>query len=205
MRKYSAVLFDFDGVLCTDRFYSNIEKDFPLAIRFINETIFDGVHNYANRWMRGEFSYHEINKLISKATSVPFDRLTEVFIASVRQMRINPTLVQFALSLKQRGIKTALVTDNMDIFSEITIPEKRLADIFPVIINSFDHKRLKLDDNGKLFDIALEKLGLDSYKGVCLVDNSSSVCALFSSKGGYSYQYSGQKEFESWVKVTFFE
>jgi FMN phosphatase YigB (HAD superfamily) len=205
MRKYSAVFFDFDGVLCTDRFYSNIKTDFPLAMRFINEAIFDGVNDYANRWMRGEFSYYEINKLISEATSVPFTRLTELFIASVRQMRISPTLIQFALSLKQKGIKIALVTDNMDIFNEITIPEKRLADVFPVIINSFDHKRLKLDDNGKLFDIALDKLGLDSYQEIWLIDNSPSTCTVFSAKGGHSYQYVGLREFETWVKTTSFE
>jgi FMN phosphatase YigB (HAD superfamily) len=144
---------------------------------------------------------HDINRLISEATGVPFDKLTDLFIESVRRMRVNSTLTQYALSLKQKGIKIALVTNNMDIFNEITIPEKGLADVFPVIVNSFDDKRMKHDDNGKLFDIAMEKLGLDSYKGVCLVDDSLSNCALFSARGGYTYQYSGLESFEAWVKA----
>lgn len=205
MQKYSAVFFDFDGVLCTDRFYANLEPDFPLALQFINETIFCGENSYADRWMRGEFSYHEINRLISKTTGVPFYRLTETFIASVRQMRVNPTLIQLAISLKQRSIKIAIVTNNMDIFNEITIPEKGLADIFPVIVNSFDYKRMKHDDNGKLFDIALERRGLDSYKETCLVDDSPLICSLFKAKGGDSYQYSGLEEFQAWVKTAPFE
>jgi FMN phosphatase YigB (HAD superfamily) len=201
MQKYPAVFFDFDGVLCTDWFYTTLEPDFPSAIRFIDETIFNGADNYADRWMRGEFTYNDINRLISEATGVPFDRLTDLFIESVRRMRVNSTLTQYALSLKQKGIKIALVTNNMDIFNEITIPEKGLTVVFPVIVNSFDYKRMKHDDNGKLFDIALEKLGLDSYKGVCLVDDSLSNCALFSARGGYTYQYSGLESFEAWVKA----
>jgi len=205
VQKYSAVFFDFDGVLSIDRFYTTLEPDFPSAMRFIDETIFNGADNYADRWMRGEFTYHDINRLISKATGVPFIRLTGLFIESVRRMRVNSTLTRLALFLKQRGIKIALVTNNMDVFNEITIPEKGLVDIFPVIINSFDYKRMKHDDNGKLFDIALEKLGMDSYKGVYLVDDSLSNCALFTARRGYAHRYSGQKEFEAWVKTAPFE
>ena len=150
-------------------------------------------------WMRGKYSYQEINGVISDATGVPFSKVTELFKTGVRQMRINPALIQFALSLKRRGIRIALVTNNMDIFNEITIPEKNLADVFPVIINSFDYKLMKQDENGKLFDIALVKLGLDSYQGVYLIDDSPTYCTIFTAKGGNAYQYSGQKEFESVV------
>jgi FMN phosphatase YigB (HAD superfamily) len=202
MLKASAVFFDFDGVLCTDRFYTTLMPEYPLALKFIGENIFGGPQKYADRWMRGEFSYNEINRLISAASGLPFSQLTELFKASVRQMRINPALIQYALSLKQKGIRIALITCNMDIFNEITVPEKRLSDIFPVIINSFDYKILKHEENGKLFDLALAKLGLDSYQGVWLIDDSPIFCAAFTAKGGRAYQYSGQKEFELWVKQT---
>ena len=205
MPKCRAVFFDFDGVLCTDRFYTNLEPDFPSAIRFIDETIFNGADNYADRWMRGEYTYHEINRLIAEVTGVPFEKLTRLFIESVRRMRVSSTLTQFALYLIQKGIKIALVTNNMDIFNEVTIPEKKLAEIFPVIVNSFDYKRMKHDDNGKLFDIALEKVGLDSYQGICLIDDYLSNCALFSAKGGYAYRYSGIEPFITWAQTPSFE
>ena len=65
MPKPTAIFFDFDGVLCTDRFYTTLKQDYPLALQFIEEKIFGGPLKYTDRWMRGEFSYHEINQLIS--------------------------------------------------------------------------------------------------------------------------------------------
>jgi FMN phosphatase YigB (HAD superfamily) len=199
MPKSEAVFFDFDGVLCTDRFYTTLIREYPLAARFINGNIFGGPLGYADRWMRGEYTYHEINMLISEATGVPLDKLTDLFKIGVQQMKVNPELLQFAVSLKKKGIRIALVTNNMDIFNEITIPEKRLAEVFPLILNSFDYKLMKQDDNGKLFDIALEKLGLGSYRGVWLIDDSPTYCVLFTAKGGQAYQYAGQKEFDLWL------
>jgi FMN phosphatase YigB (HAD superfamily) len=204
MKNPTAVFFDFDGVLCTDRFYTVLVQIYPMALSFINDKIFGGPQKYADSWMRGKFSYQEINALISEATGIPFSKVTELFITGIRQMRINHALIQFALSLKRRGIRIALVTNNMDIFDEITIPEKNLDDIFPVIINSFDYKLMKQDENGKLFDIALGKLGLDSYLGVYLVDDSPTYCTIFAAKGGNAYQYSGQKEFELWLEESQF-
>jgi FMN phosphatase YigB (HAD superfamily) len=195
-----AVFFDFDGVLCADRFYVTLEEDYPSAWKFINENIFGENHEYAHRWMKGELTSSDINEYVSAETGIPFDKLTELFKTSVRQMKINPFLIQFAQDLKLENIKTTLVTGNMDIFNEITIPDKKLDDVFPVIINSFDYKLLKHDENGKLFDIALEKLGLNSYKDTWLIDDSPVICDLFTAKGGKAYQYSGQKEFERWLK-----
>ena len=202
MKNASAVFFDFDGVLCTDRFYTALVQVYPLALSFINENIFGGPQKYADSWMRGKFSYQEINALISEATCIPFSKVTELFKTGIRQMRINPALIQFALSLKRRGIRIALVTNNMDIFDEITIPEKNLNDIFPVIINSFDYKLMKQDENGKLFDITLAKLGLDSFQGVYLIDYSPTYCTIFAAKGGNTYQYTGQKQFELWLEKS---
>jgi FMN phosphatase YigB (HAD superfamily) len=200
MPDVSAVFFDFDGVLCTDRFYTTLLPDYPLASKFIGNSIFGGAHQYADRWMRGEFTYHQINRIISDATGMPFEKLTELFRASVRQMRLNPSLIQFALSLNKRGTRTALVTCNMDVFNEITVPEKGLDAVFPVIVNSFDYGLLKHEENGKMFDIALEKLGLDSYREVWLIDDSPIFCAAFEAKGGRAYRYTGLKDFELWLK-----
>jgi FMN phosphatase YigB (HAD superfamily) len=203
-QKPSAVFFDFDGVLCTDYFYTTLEQDYPEVRRYINANIFGGPGKYPERWMRAELTYRDINKIISDATGITFERLTGLFKESVRLMRINPTLIQFALELKRAGIKTALVTGNMDIFNEITVPEKKLAEVFPVIINSFDYRMMKRDENGKLFDIALKKLGLDSYQGTWIIDDSPDICALFTAKGGRAHRFSGMREFELWLEQIFY-
>jgi FMN phosphatase YigB (HAD superfamily) len=199
MSKISAVFFDFDGVLCTDRFYSTLKPDYPHVLDFIGEHIFGG-EKYADRWMRGEYNYRQINKIISDATGISYEKLKELLITSVCRMAVNPALVQFAEILKQKHIKTALVTNNMDVFNEITISEKRLDNTFPVIVNSYDYKIMKQDENGRLFDIALRKLGLSSYEGVLLIDDSVTCCDIFREKGGAAYQYTDLIDFKKWAR-----
>jgi len=198
MPEISVVFLDFDGVLCTDRFYTTLMPEYPQALEWIGEHIFSG-EKYCDRWMRGEFTYRDINRIISDSTGIYPEVLNELLVSSVRQMKINRALIQFAEKLKKKAIKTALVTNNMDVFNEITVPEKHLDKTFPVIVNSCDFKIMKQDENGRLFDIALHRLGLSSYEGVLLVDDSVTYCDIFKEKGGMVYQYSDQQTFESWV------
>jgi FMN phosphatase YigB (HAD superfamily) len=139
--------------------------------------------------MRGEFTYQQINQIIASSTGIQFDTLTDLFRQSVHEMKLDQKILNFALELKSRKIPIAIVTDNMDIFNEITIPAKNLLTIFPIIINSFDYKIRKRDNNGQLFDIALEKLGIVSYKDVVLIDDSEKTCKLFEQKGGRAYLF----------------
>ena len=199
MQNLSAVFFDFDGVLCTDRFYATLEPEYPNVTEWINRHVFGG-ESYFVRWMRGEFTHRQINAIIAEKTGLEFDKLNELFIRSVRQMKINAAVIEFAKALQQKNVKTALVTGNMDIFNEITVPEKQLDKIFPVIVNSYDYKLLKIDDNGRLFDIALKKLGLASYEGVSLIDDSFTHCQIFHEKGGEFFHYTNVIEFEQWTK-----
>jgi FMN phosphatase YigB (HAD superfamily) len=204
MSKLIAVLFDFDGVLCTDRFYTTLEPEYPDVISWINRHVFGG-ENYFVRWMRGEYTHRQINAIIAEKTGLEFNKLNELFIESVRQMKINPVVIEFAKKLQHKNIKTALVTGNMDIFNEITVPEKQLDKVFPVIVNSYDFNLLKVDENGKLFDIALHQLGLASCEGVILVDDSLTHGQIFKEKGGEFFYYTGQEAFEKWAKEFFTE
>ena len=196
----TAVFFDFDGVLCTDRFYSTLEQEYPLELDWIGNHIFSG-EKYCDEWMRGELNWHDINKIICDATAMPPGLLDELFLTSVRRMTVNPILIQYAEALKQKGIKIALATSNMDIFNEITVPEKHLDNTFPVIVNSYDYKLMKHDENGRLFDIALRRLGLHSYEGVLLIDDTLTYGNIFKEKGGEFYHYTGQTAFEEWAKI----
>jgi len=195
----TTAFFDFDGVLCTDRFYTTLMPEYPHVVEWIGSHIFSG-EKYCDRWMRGEFMWRDINKVIADATGISHELLNELFVNSVRLMKINQYLIKFAEKLQIKGIKTAIVTGNMDIFNEITVPEKHLDKTFPVIVNSYDYKLMKQDENGRLFDIALNKLGLYSYDGVLLVDDTPAYCELFKNKGGQVYQYSNQIAFERWAK-----
>jgi FMN phosphatase YigB (HAD superfamily) len=200
MDKFAAVFFDFDGVLCTDRFYTTLLPDYPQVVDWISAHVFSG-EKYCDNWMRGELNWHDINNIIARATTVSPRLLDERLLSSVRKMTVNPALMQFAEALKQKGVKVALVTSNMDVFNEITVPEKHLDETFPVIANSYDYKLMKHDENGRLFDIALRRLGLRSYEGVLLIDDSPICCDIFIEKGGEAYRYTGLSAFEEWSKA----
>lgn len=176
-----AVFFDFDGVLSQDRFYATIAETYPQITEYVDNVIFRGQEKYSDQWMRGELSYHDINRMVSQATRLPVKLMTEL-----------------ALQLKQKGIPIALVTNNMDVFNEITIPTHKLDKIFPVIINSADHGALKHERNGLLFDLALEGLGLNSFKDILLIDDSEKACAMFKSKGGTVYRFTDLETFKEW-------
>ena len=92
----------------------------------------------------------------------------------------------------------ALVTDNMDVFNEITIPHHRLGGYFSVIVNSCDHGLLKKDEGGRLFDIALARLGAEDYTQALLIDDSANV-ARSSRQGGTVHTYTDYEEFERWM------
>jgi FMN phosphatase YigB (HAD superfamily) len=171
--------------------------EYPHVFDWIGKHIFSG-DKYCDRWMRGTFNYRQINAIIANNTKIPLQRLDELFIASVKQMRINPVVIKSARTLREKHIRTALVTNNMDVFNEITIPEQRLDKTFPVIVNSYDFKMMKQDENGRLFDIALRKLGLSSYEDVLLIDDSVTCCDIFKEKGGEIYHYSNQQAFIEW-------
>jgi FMN phosphatase YigB (HAD superfamily) len=193
------VFFDFDGVLCTDRFFAGLKPDYPQVREWVSQHIFSG-EKWGDQWMRGEIDYRRINRMISDATGISSELLDRMLPEGVRLMQVNATLIRWAETLKAKGVKVALVTNNMDIFTAITVPLKQLDKTFPVIVNSCDYGLMKQDENGKLFDTALEKLGLTTFKNVLLIDDSAGYCDIFRAKGGEAYQYSNLPDFEHWAE-----
>jgi FMN phosphatase YigB (HAD superfamily) len=204
MSQIAAVFFDFDGVLCTDRFFASLKPDYPHVQEWINRHVFGG-EKWGDKWMRGELNSHQMNQIIANATGISYDLLDRILPEGVGRMQVNQVLLQYAETLKHQGVKVALVTNNMDVFNEIIIPVKQLDKVFPVIVNSCDYGLMKQDENGKLFDITLEKLGIASFEGVLLIDDSAGYCDIFKAKGGMAYQYSNLPDFEQWAEKLFSE
>ncbi|MCL5091024.1 MAG: HAD hydrolase-like protein [Patescibacteria group bacterium] len=200
-----AILVDFDGVLCPDYFYSN--QSFPglkvthsQVYEFVQTRIFGQDSARVKRWMRGELSSREINQWISQQTGIEFEILWQAFLESVRHQRVDVRLTGLVEELKESGIPVALVTDNMDVFCEITIDNHRLREIFPVIVCSSQCGVLKKEREGLLFRKALEGLGINSFEGVLLIDDSLSNKAYFETLGGQAFTYQDFETFEPWAR-----
>lgn len=202
MIKLNAVIFDFDGVTATSRFYLTKDNLYPDIQDFVQNNIFAGEEKYGERWMRGDLTYKDINNIIAAGTNRPEHEVHNSLITSIKEFRINPIIIEFALKLKDSAIPHALVTSNMDIFNDFSVSYFHLDKYFPLIFNSADYKMLKRENNGKLYDIAVNAMGMKSYTNVLLIDDSEKSCELIRSKGGMAYQYKSDEEFLEWVKLN---
>lgn len=197
---YNNVILDYDGVLCHDYFYTNLKASYPAVSDFINTNVFAKGSDIPDKWMRGELTTDDVNKFVSDNTGMDFVELSNLFIESVRAMKIDNRLVALVKAVLSRGGKVALVTNNMDVFNTITIQNHNLDKIFPVIVNSYDYGIMKHDDGGRLFDIAMKKLGVSNYSETLLIDDSHNARTAFENKGGAAFPYESYEQFEPWMK-----
>lgn len=197
-REIKAVFFDFSKVLSRGRFYSGLGKVDPERYERLQTEIFAPPSTLCDRWMRHELTRHDINRHLSRKLNIPETELNRYLLDSVQHLPLDQDLIGWANELKQKGQSIAIVTDNMDTFSAYTVPSLGLDKIFPVIVSSADHRILKKDQNGRLFQIALEKLGLPDFRAVLLVDDSPKNCELFQRLGGQTVVYKEFADIAPW-------
>lgn len=185
-RIYQTVLFDFDGVLSTDKLYeSTLLPEYPKVFTWTQKNIFSESKTF-NAWMRGHIHSREVNMQIAQQTGMELSHITALYEQSIRDMRLNQEMIQLARHLRSVGTQVGIVTSNIDAFSYLTVPHHNLKEIFPVIVNSADRGLLKSDNGGQLFDIALDLLGADVRTSL-LLDDAPSNIMLFKRKGGSGF------------------
>lgn len=196
---YQVVLFDFDGVLSRGRFYSGtLLPDYKNVYDWLQSNIF-GDKELVKRWMRNQVNSQIINELIAKKTGIDYELLNKLFRQSIIQLELDQEIISLAKSMKLAGNKIGLVTDNMDIFTEITVPHHQLDSIFDVIINSADYGILKKEENGRLFDIALNVLG-NKIENSLMIDDCESTIDLFKQKGGHGFHYQNISDLKNYLQ-----
>lgn len=199
--EYQAILFDFDGVLCKGRFYEkSLLPDHSEAYDWIQTNIF-GNKGLIQNWMRNHINSEQINELIAKNTGIGYEILNKLYEESIYKMELEGEVMDLARSLKLSGRKIGIVTNNMDVFSQITIEKHQLGELFDVIINSADYGLLKRDENGKLFDVALESLG-EKIENSLMIDDSEPIIEFYEQKGGQGFLYKNTAELKSFLQNT---
>jgi len=194
--KFQTVLFDFDGVLCKERFYQKtLRFNYPEVYDWIQTNIF-GNKELVRKWMRNQVNSDEINKIISESIDIERSVLTKLYNESIRMMELEKEVKNLAELLKSSGYKIGIVTDNMDVFTRITVPNKRLDFLFDSVVNSADYGTLKKENNGKLFDIALDRLE-ENIENSIMIDDSEKTIELYKQKGGYGIVYQNATELKS--------
>lgn len=183
------VLFDFNGVLSNSKFYSSLEKDDKnLHSKVISTVFFNENLNLVNKWMRGDISYLDVNSYLSFEMGVDSDYLNNQLIESVYNMKLNNDIITLASNLKQKGIKVAVLTDNMDVFEKFLVPKYDLNSVFDYIFTSNSYKKLKLDDNASLLSDIFDIVGVKARETL-LVDDSDDIGFYMHCYGGNFYLY----------------
>jgi len=202
-----SILFDFDGVLSKGRFYSTIpEKNYKIKDA-INKNVFNkGSWNLMQTWMRGEKSFEEIHKSIAEKVGSNVEFLNKHLIDSVLRMQLNKGLIKFAIQMRSLGVRTAIFTDNMDIFDRVFVPYHSLNEKFDFIFSSSTYKKLKLDNDAFFLKETIKKMK-SSPSETLLLDDSPEIGVYMNKIGGYFYHYQDyEKElpkFFKWFKENF--
>lgn len=198
---YQTVLFDFDGVLCKGRFYEKtLLPDYPEIYDWIQINVF-GKQDLVRDWMRNRITSADINELIAKNIGIEKQFLNQMYEESICRMELEKEVRSVAESLNLSGKKIGIVTDNMDIFTKITIPNHRLDKLFGVVVNSADYGMLKKEEGGKLFDIALTALG-EGIENSLMIDDSEATIELYKQKGGSGFIYKSPAELKSFLQIA---
>ncbi|HSQ97111.1 MAG TPA: HAD family hydrolase [Rickettsiales bacterium] len=201
------ILSDFDGVLSnvdrdfiTTGFYTTIRNENPELMQNIGNFLFKSSSGHINRaWMQGEISYKELNTLMARKFNTTENYLNKHLIESVKKMKLNESLINFYQKQRLEGIKVCIMSDNMDIFSEVSIKHFNLDKYFDKIYNSADVKQLKRDKNCELAKRITNEFGYEN-KDVLVIDDSEKLLGELNEYDFKTFLYNNktQDQFENW-------
>ena len=182
------VFFDFDGVLCFDKYWRSLPNEQYLQVQ---ELMFGNDKTRIKDWMIGRYTAEEINQYIAAETGIPYETLWRVFVYDCKNMEVSKSILERISELRERYI-TILITGNMDSFTRFTVPALKLYLYFDHINNSYFAEKQKLDEGGILFSQYAQKLDVP-LKKCTLMDDSAKNCEVFRSLGGTAYQITSEK------------
>lgn len=146
------IMFDFDGVISTGRFYVSQKYKNDPKIEIIRKHIFeDEKKDLLRAWMKGQTNYQRIHRQLSKKTGLEVQYINNALIESISEMNIHAEMLNFSNRLRTQGVKSVLVTDNMDIFDQYTVPFHELHNYFDHIYSSSQHGLMKNEQGGEIF------------------------------------------------------
>ena len=152
--------------------------------------------------MKGDLTSQDIASYLSEHLGKSEDDILSSLRQGCSSMTFNPAVHEFALQQPRAGRRTALVTANMDVFTDIVVPAHGLDSVFDLVLNTSDHRTL---DKSVLWKKALKSFGPEfSFAASVLIDDSPRMISLFESLGGHTYRYEDDHAFQAWLEETGF-
>lgn len=182
MDERSLLFIDWDGTLSNGRFWERLGQTQPEQYERIQKCLFVENSALVDAWMRGELNSEHICERLSDQTGINHKLIWTELVSSCETMEFEYAFRDAIRSLQQR-FRCILATDNMDCFSRFTVQALKLNELFDDILISSDLRRLKNDENGKMF-LTYVKSAESNFSRATCIDDSSATCRLFESLGG---------------------
>jgi len=190
------VVFDFYLTLCSEFFFRPLGESVLSQIQLL---LWGKDQSLLDQWMTGHVSAPQIALYLSQHLDISAKEIEAGLREGCRGFVLNEAIWAFAQAVRKAGKRIALVTVNMDVFSEEVVPSLRLDQVFEVIVNSADEGEM---DKSRLWPVAFEALGGGiSYPGSFLIEDGTHSPAKFTAAGGKAYQYTDDASFTAWLST----
>lgn len=189
------LFIDFDGTLCHDRFWRSLDSG---LMEKVQQSLFLDDKTMVSDWMNGVYTSEDINKKLANDLGVEYSFLWDVFVKDCQNMKVENAVLEQLKKLRN-SYKIVLITDNMDCFDRFTVPSLKLDEYFDVIVNSFNERVSKNENEGQLFREVMERVGSNPADCI-LMDNSEKSCSVFEKLGGTSFLVTKEKPLAHWLE-----
>jgi len=92
--------------------------------------------------MSAVVTLRDIAEELAPVVDMDVPRVVKFLKLGCEDLNFNEAVLTFAIAQREQGRKTAIVTNNMDVFPEIVRPCHNLDDKFDIVISSFDYHEI---------------------------------------------------------------
>ena len=148
-------------------------------------------------WLCGRLRLGDLADRLASAINRPHVEVLDFLRQGCTHLALNPVTHALARRIRHSSLKSALVTVNGDVFTDLIVHDQQLDSLFDVIVNSADAGQC---DKSRLWPLAFRALGREiGYHNSLLIEDNATQIALFRDLGGVAYQYDGDTALAAWL------
>jgi len=191
------IVFDWGSTLSPDLYFNVTPPGCPHWRDTIQARIFNH-EEIVGPWMAGNLTMVDIARELQSEIDLDIPTILHFMEIGCRNLAINRAVWDFAVTQREIGRATVLVTVNVDVFDSVVIPDHQLTQLFDVIVNSHSHRTT---DKEILWPIAFEGVSPEiGYHNSLLIDDSPSNVTRFRARGGIAHRYTDDVAFLAWLR-----
>ncbi|HWL07062.1 MAG TPA: hypothetical protein VNQ76_01480 [Planctomicrobium sp.] len=193
--QFSNLVVDYSGTLSFDLYFRSLGQDF---LAHVQELMFRDDKSVTDRWMAGTWTARDVAVWLSSHTGRNAVDIEIELRRGCACMSLNASVMELVQDTRSKGLKSALVTINADVFTKVVVPTQNLHEFFDVIVNSADQREI---DKRQLWKHAFCLLGPEAgYSNSLLIDDSKKSVEWFREAGGTAYHYQqDDDQLNAWV------